>query len=98
MNEIILLVNFHGVGARQIGMQYMMVKTDAVIPKPAKQVQTAGGANKLKHEAAALNPAVANPPAAPKQAAQAIGPALTWVNVESIIKQIRRMAVDLLDI
>lgn len=37
MNEIILLVNFHGVGAKQIGMQYMMVKTDAVIPKPAKQ-------------------------------------------------------------
>ena len=98
MNEIILFIISHGVGAKQIGRQYMMVTTDAVNPKPAKQVQTAGGANRLKHEAAAPNPLLANPPAAPRQVAQAIGPALTWVNVESIIKQIRRMAVDLLDI
>jgi hypothetical protein len=68
-----LLANSHGVGARQ----YIRVAIDVVIPKPAKQVQTAGGNIKVKHEPAAVNPAVANPPAAPRQAAQAIGPALT---------------------
>lgn len=77
MNEIILQANSHGVGARQIGRQYIRVAIDVVIPKPAKQAQTAGGNIKVKHEPAAVNPAVANPPAAPRQAAQAIGPALT---------------------
>lgn len=65
----------HGVGARQIGRQVMITTKETLIPSPARQKHTPGGHPKVKQLAAAPNPDVEIPPAAPIQAAQDAGPA-----------------------
>lgn len=56
-----------------------MVPSEAITPMPAKQVQTAGGKPRAKHDPAAVNPLAEMPPAAPMQAAQLTGPDCTLV-------------------
>lgn len=72
-------MNNHGVGAKQMGKQPIIVANDAEIPNPARQVQTAGGKPNAKQLPAAVNPAAEKPPAAPMHAAQEAGPDCTLV-------------------
>lgn len=52
-----------------------MTTMETLTPSPAKQEQTTGGQPRVKQLPAAPIPAPENPPAAVRQAQQAVGPA-----------------------
>lgn len=64
---------------------------ETLTPSPAKQEQTTGGQPRVKQLPAAPIPAPENPPAAVRQAQQAVGPAWTFI-IEAMMISTKKSA------
>ncbi len=73
-------MNHQGVGAMHGGMQVIIPQIPAVMPNPAKQLQTRGGTARAKQAPTLPPDAVIPAPTVARQAAQANGPELAGTN------------------